>query len=245
MTTLSEIADIESEIYQLDQEIFRLSSKRKRLQEKKNEIIRNAKEMRRVLEESLEPDWKSSEFKWSTKLSTVANTMFNFSHIRPGQLEIMNATISRYDVLAVMKTGGGKSLCYQLPALAVDDGFTLVVSPLVALIRDQLRGVNKVAPNAARSLVGNMERSDQNEVYRAMDTCGSAPYDSGHLRLLYVTPEKVVKSKLLMTHLQRAYDRGALSRFVIDEAHCASQWCVYKLMLYDSPLVSVAISIVR
>lgn len=222
----SEIADIDAELNNLDREISRLTSKRKQLQEQKNAIIRDKKEFRRRLEESLEPDWKATNFTWSSKLSTVAGTLFSFCCIRSAQLEIMNAALSRYDVLAVMKTGGGKSLCYQLPAIAVDEGFTLVVSPLIALIRDQLRSINEIAPNAARCLAGNMERSDQNEVYRAMDGCEPALYQPGNLRLLYVTPEKVVKSKLLMTHLQKAYDRHALSRIVIDEAHCASQWCV-------------------
>ena len=220
---LDDIASIDSEIYQLDKEIRKLSNEKKKLQEKKNALLRSVEEERRLIAESMEPNWQSQTFPWSNSLHAAATNLFAFETIRPSQLEVMNASLSRYDVLAVMKTGGGKSLCYQLPALAVDHGFTLVVCPLVALIRDQLRCINSIAPMAARSLTSSMERSDQNEVYRAMSAC-LGPYTPGQLRLLFCTPEKILKSKLLMTHLQRAYDRHALSRIVLDEAHCASQW---------------------
>lgn len=119
-----------------------------------------------------------------------------------------------------MKTGGGKSLCYQLPALAVSSGFYLVISPLLALIRDQVAAINKIRPGSAASLASALNRSDQTTIYKTIEDCGS----SG-LRLLYVTPEKIIKSKMLMTSLQRCYERGTLRCLVLDEAHCASQWC--------------------
>lgn len=226
-----EVSDIDEELSLLNFEIGRLCQRKKTLEERRKVLIKNDKERRRFLEEQLEPDWQSISFTWSKRLSEVASSLFNFATIRQAQLEIMNAGLSRYDVLAVMKTGGGKSLCYQLPALSVDEGFTLVVSPLLALIRDQIRSINAVAPDSAMSLAGSMERAEQNDVYRAMGCC-TGKYTAGQLRLLYVTPEKVIKSKLLMTHLQKAYDKGVLSRIVLDEAHCASQWYVLKWYKY-------------
>jgi hypothetical protein len=116
-----EIKDVTNRIYQLqEQKIF--------LKDERNTIIAKRVEEKRVIEESLEPDWTSSiGYPWSSHLQTVARENFKFGKLRSGQLEVMNAHLSCYDVFSVMKTGGGKSLCYQLPALASQRGFTLVI----------------------------------------------------------------------------------------------------------------------
>lgn len=143
-----------------------------------------------------------------------------YKDLRESQLQVINATLSRRNVFVLMKTGGGKTLCYQLPALLESKGITLVIAPLVSLIRDQVRCMNEVRKNSATYLAGKMELPDQRKIYNEI----SSTIPDNELRLVYVTPEKINQSKMLMTHLQKAYDAGRLNRIVIDEAHCASQW---------------------
>jgi ATP-dependent helicase YprA (DUF1998 family) len=230
----SELMHVELQLHEVSEQLFSLTAKKRQLMERKKTIEQNILKRKRQLQESTEPDWTSSHsFPWCARVKELAVEMFGFDSLREGQWEIINGILSNYDVFAVMKTGGGKSLCYQLPAL-IDStpssllssssesvvSFTVVVSPLLALIRDQVQAMNKILPGSAMSLAGKMDRSAQSAVYNSMSKSSAG----SNLKLLYVTPEKINKSKLLMTHLQRAYKDGGIQRFVIDEAHCASQW---------------------
>ncbi|VEN62792.1 unnamed protein product [Callosobruchus maculatus] len=115
-----------------------------------------------------------------------------------------------------MPTGGGKSLVYQLPAL-VNNKMTLVVSPLISLIEDQLMALRKLGIEAA-TLNGSSSKEEKKKVHDAMGK------GTSNLKLLYVTPEWIAKSKLFMTYLQKCFDKGGLDRIVIDEVHCCSTW---------------------
>ena len=133
---------------------------------------------------------------------------YGFSGFRPGQEEVVAATLAGESVLAVMPTGSGKSLCYQLPALA-RRSLTLVVSPLIALMRDQVAqldalGISAAALNSA---------SDPDERRRVFDGLRNRS-----LRLLYVAPERLLRDDTLEML------RGAVDLLAIDEAHCVSQW---------------------
>jgi ATP-dependent DNA helicase RecQ len=136
-------------------------------------------------------------------------TTFGFADFRPGQAEIISAILDGRDVLAVMPTGSGKSLCYQLPAL-VGGGLTVVVSPLIALMRNQVAqlcgyGVAAAALNSA---------NDSSENRAILDRIAR-----GEMRLVYVAPERLVKSDTL-----NLLKRAKVSMLAVDEAHCISQW---------------------
>ncbi len=138
---------------------------------------------------------------------------FGFEHFRPGQAEAVAAVTGPgrpRDLLVVMPTGAGKSLCYQLPALMRDD-LTLVVSPLVSLMQDQVEALARVAPGRA-ALVNAQQDPAANRA--AVDRARA-----GELRLLYVAPERFSSPGFL-----EALREVPLGLFVVDEAHCVSQW---------------------
>lgn len=168
------------------------------------------------IEGSNDPKWSSTNFPWTKKLEANNKKVFGNHSFRPNQREVINATMSGYDVFVLMPTGGGKSLTYQLPAL-VCPGITLVISPLVSLIQDQIMHLLQANIPAAY-LSANMEWTEQQEILREL--CS----DYCKYRLLYVTPEKVAKSDVLLRNLESLNGRGLLARIVIDEAHCVSQW---------------------
>ncbi|CAA9568880.1 MAG: ATP-dependent DNA helicase RecQ [uncultured Truepera sp.] len=139
--------------------------------------------------------------------SRLLQQYFGFSEFRPGQPEAVAAALAGRDVLAVMPTGAGKSLCYQLPALA-GGGLTVVVSPLIALMKDQVerlrrRGVgaaalnSQLSPAQQRALLGQLR----------------------DLRLLYISPERLSSDAV-----QRRFREAGVTRLVVDEAHCISGW---------------------
>ena len=135
--------------------------------------------------------------------------VFGFDAFRPGQREIVEAVAAGRNVLAIMPTGGGKSLCFQLPALA-GGGLTLVISPLIALMRDQVRALREAGVAAGALTSSNTEE----ETARVR-----AELADGRLRLLYMAPERL-KSGGVGAMLRRA----GLTRIAVDEAHCVSQW---------------------
>ncbi len=135
--------------------------------------------------------------------------VYGFSGFRPGHEEIVAAVLDGEDVLAVMPTGSGKSLCFQLPALA-RRGLTLVVSPLIALVRDQVAQLVELGVSAA-ALNSASEPSERQRVAQRLR--------DRSLRLLYVAPERLAREDTLAMLGQARIDL-----FAIDEAHCVSQW---------------------
>ncbi|XP_023643239.1 ATP-dependent DNA helicase Q-like 4B [Capsella rubella] len=167
-------------------------------------------------ESSNEQRWSRRDFPWTKNLEVYNKIVFGNHSFRPNQREIINATMSGCDVFVLMPTGGGKSLTYQLPAL-ICAGITLVISPLVSLIQDQIMNLLQTNIPAA-SLSAGMEWAEQLEILQELSS------ENSKYKLLYVTPEKVAKSDSLLRHLESLNSRSLLTRFVIDEAHCVSQW---------------------
>ena len=149
--------------------------------------------------------WEEAE----PKLHEVARQYWGIEELRPHQLEAMQAAIEGRDALVVMPTGGGKSLCYQAPAL-VRQGLTVVVSPLISLMKDQVDGLKQNGVPAAylASTLGDRERQGIEDALRR-----------GELKLLYVSPERMVRPSFLEWLV-----RLGLEAIAIDEAHCISHW---------------------
>ncbi|MFB0994771.1 MAG: ATP-dependent DNA helicase RecQ, partial [Paracoccaceae bacterium] len=139
----------------------------------------------------------------------ILHTVFGFQEFRLGQEEIVDAVIMGKNCLAIMPTGGGKSLCFQLPALC-SVGLTVVISPLIALMRDQVRALRALGVEAGALTSAN--REEENEaVFAALD--------QGSMRLLYMAPERL--ASVATIQMLRRYNATLIA---VDEAHCVSQW---------------------
>ncbi|HDM8046199.1 TPA: ATP-dependent DNA helicase RecQ [Vibrio campbellii] len=139
----------------------------------------------------------------------VLEDVFGYQEFRDGQQLVIDAAVEGRDSLVILPTGGGKSLCYQIPAL-VRSGITLVISPLISLMKDQ---VDQLKANgvAAECINSTMPREELLSVYNRMHT--------GHIKLVYVSPERV-----LMRDFIERLENLPLSMIAVDEAHCISQW---------------------
>src|SRR5437762_13711098 len=145
----------------------------------------------------------------TTDALTRLRAHFGHAGFRPGQEQIVAAILGGRDVLAVMPTGSGKSLGYQLPAVMLP-GITLVVSPLISLMKDQVDELNRrrIQSGALHSMLSADCRTEVLSAARA-----------GRLRLLYVAPERFASDQFI-----RLLGEVQIARFVVDEAHCISEW---------------------
>ena len=140
---------------------------------------------------------------------TVLRDVFGYDRFRPGQEEIIDCLLAGTSVLAIMPTGAGKSLCFQVPALAMD-GLTIVVSPLVALMQDQVSAL-RLAGVAADAIHSNQDRDANVAAWHRVS--------GGETRILYLAPERLMTERML-----NAISKLPIALFAIDEAHCMSQW---------------------
>ncbi|GMN40568.1 hypothetical protein TIFTF001_009782 [Ficus carica] len=220
-TLLEELLNVEVEIQDVEEQIKTLLERQERLYDRKSELkalleatkgsVHQVKDGTSTTVEN----WSGS-FAWDSEVDNVRFNVFGISTYRANQREIINAVMSGRDVMVIMAAGGGKSLCYQLPAL-LRNGIALVVSPLLSLIQDQVMGLAALGISA-NMLTSTTSKDEEKFIYKALEK------GDGDLKILYVTPEKISKSKRFMSKLEKCHNAGRLSLISIDEAHCCSQW---------------------
>uniref|UniRef100_A0A3Q2L9X2 ATP-dependent DNA helicase n=1 Tax=Equus caballus TaxID=9796 RepID=A0A3Q2L9X2_HORSE len=218
-----ELDSVTSELHAVEVQLQELLERQQELIQKKNILTNRIKQS---LEdcgagESNECDsspaaWNREDFPWSGKVKDVLQNVFKLRVFRLLQLETINVTMSGKEVFLVMPTGGGKSLCYQLPALC-SDGFTLVICPLISLMEDQLMVLEQLGISATM-LNASSSKEHVKWVHAEMVNKNSK------LKLIYVTPEKISKSRMFMSRLEKAYEAGRFTRIAVDEVHCCSHW---------------------
>ncbi|KAL8536656.1 hypothetical protein ACS0TY_012012 [Phlomoides rotata] len=218
---LTELLGVEMELQDVQEQINALLEQQEKLCERQSELKalleQNESSRKHGVDEvsvSLE-NW-SGQFEWDSEADDVRFNVFGISAYRANQREIINAIMSGRDVLVIMAAGGGKSLCYQLPAI-LRKGVALVVSPLLSLIQDQVMGLAALGIRAFM-LTSTTTKENEKFIYKALEK------GEGELKVLYVTPEKISKSKRFMSKLEKCHHAGRLSLISIDEAHCCSQW---------------------
>ncbi|KAK6158624.1 hypothetical protein DH2020_005938 [Rehmannia glutinosa] len=232
---LTELLGVEMELQDVQEQIKVLLDQQEKLYERQSELkaLLEHKESSRSHGDG---EASVSVENWSAHLNGILKLMM---------LDYLNAEImSGRDVLVIMAAGGGKSLCYQLPAV-LRKGVALVVSPLLSLIQDQVMGLAALGIRAFM-LTSTTNKEDEKFIYKALEK------GEGELKILYVTPEKISKSKRFMSKLEKCHHAGRLSSISIDiinyelscgieivdleiaeildnnnhlmEAHCCSQW---------------------
>ena len=141
---------------------------------------------------------------------SMLKEVFGFDSFRPGQEEVIRAVLDGRDTLAVMPTGGGKSLCYQVPAL-MQESLTVIVSPLISLMKDQVDSLVQSAVTDAATLHSGLSPEERWEVERKVR--------DGEIKMLYVAPERLRSLEFVLS-----LRRSGVGLFVVDEAHCISEW---------------------
>ncbi len=217
----AELLEVDTELATVEVELDSLLYRQSELHERKKSLLARLESIETATagQESTQLqdlDWENGVFPWSDKVQTVLKSMFKLDSFRPLQLSSINATLSNRDSILIMPTGGGKSLCYQLPSL-INNGLTLIVSPLISLMQDQLLAVQALQIDSYM-LNASTSKDEVTRIHRMMAAKGST------LKLLYVTPERIAKSKRFMSSLEKSYKLKQLRFIVIDEVHCASQW---------------------
>ncbi|XP_073477517.1 ATP-dependent DNA helicase Q1 [Aquarana catesbeiana] len=217
---MDELEEVGTELQAIEMQIQELMDRQQELMQRKKSLKKKIQTLSEDAEAGTSTqstdDWNKEDFVWSQKVREELRNSFQLDTFRNLQLETINATMAGKDVFLIMPTGGGKSLCYQLPAVC-SKGLTLVICPLVSLMEDQLMvlerlGISGTSLNAASS------KEHVKWVHSEMINRNSK------MKILYVTPEKIAKSKLFMSRLEKAYQAGQLARIAVDEVHCCSQW---------------------
>jgi ATP-dependent DNA helicase RecQ len=150
-------------------------------------------------------------------IQLILKEVFGYDQFRGPQQAIMEHVVGGGDALVLMPTGGGKSLCYQIPAIArqqAGQGITVVISPLIALMHDQVGALHEAGVSAA-FLNSTLSSEEASQVEKRLLR--------GDITMLYAAPERVTTLRFL-AQLDSLYERGQLALFAIDEAHCVSQW---------------------
>ncbi|KAH8814138.1 hypothetical protein F5882DRAFT_447144 [Hyaloscypha sp. PMI_1271] len=184
---------------------------------------RNRSTVRKTMYSHVDPEHAGMlRHPWSEDVKKALKDRFKLTGFRYHQLDAINATLAGNDAFVLMPTGGGKSLCYQLPAVVQSGktrGVTIVISPLLSLMNDQIQHLRKINIRAA-TLNSGTTTEERKEIQNSL----KETYPEQYIQLLYITPEMITKSNYISTTLSRLNKNKKLARIVIDEAHCVSQW---------------------
>lgn len=168
--------------------------------------------------EVFEESANKTTFPWTGELMKKLKEVFKLDSFRSNQEEAINATLSGKDVFVLMPTGGGKSLCYQLPAIVQSGktkGTTIVISPLISLMQDQVEHLRQLNIEA-RMLSSKGGLEEKNHTFNL--------FIHGFLDLIYLSPEMISVSEKCKSAIEKLYNNKQLARIVVDEAHCVSNW---------------------
>lgn len=239
-STLSQRQKLNSRLAALDAEIHDVEQNIDKLNVLRRDLIAQRKDLETELRNSATNDINSShskgkgkdkqnvqatinyseQFEWSGALKARMKEIFGIPSFRLCQEGVCNANLDGRDLVCVMPTGGGKSLTYQLPAL-LTPGCTLVISPLISLMTDQIIHLEEAGVDAVM-LAGCTPKNEVNAIQNRLKAMASGRDNTPEIKLCYVTPEKLSKSKTFSSLLDKLYNANKLARFVIDEAHCVS-----------------------
>ena len=174
----------------------------------------------------------------SSNARIILKEVWGYDDFLPNQEIIINSLLEKNDTIALLPTGGGKSLCYQIPGLCLN-GLTIVISPLISLITDQVNDLNKIGLSAI-SLAGDHDQKSWDSI---LDNAINGEY-----HFIYISPERAISQKFL-----RRLKYLPISIVAIDEAHCASQWGhdfrpsyaklgIFKKLLPEIPMIALTAS---
>ncbi|KAH8089929.1 ATP-dependent DNA helicase [Cristinia sonorae] len=220
-----EIADVERSIVDQQNLLRILESQRQELQREVSAAQTVSKNVSAGGSSGTACNYATQTFPWRQGMRDRMKRVFGIENFRLCQEAVCNANLDGRDIIVVMPTGGGKSLTYQLPAL-LSNGCTVVISPLVSLITDQIIHLEEAGVKAIM-FTGSLNRADSAALYQRLDNLAASGFTVDpelDIKLCYVTPEKVSKSKMLISSLTKLYRSDKLVRIVIDEAHCVSQY---------------------
>ncbi|KAF8866541.1 hypothetical protein BDZ45DRAFT_610618 [Acephala macrosclerotiorum] len=159
---------------------------------------------------------------WSNDVKTALKRRFKMNGFRIHQLDVINTTLGGEDAFVLMPTGGGKSLCFQLPGIIQSGktkGVTIVISPLLSLMQDQVDHLQALNIRAGR-ISSDISAAERKRIMSYLDE----EYPEQFIQLLYISPEMINQNQTFLTVLSRLHRNKKLARIVIDEAHCVSQW---------------------
>ncbi|KAH7100070.1 ATP-dependent DNA helicase [Auriculariales sp. MPI-PUGE-AT-0066] len=230
----AQLDSLDNEIASVDAEMAKLTTLRAQLVRQKGEILKqtNSASIAKPLNNSTSAkstakgkakasgiDY-SEDYEWTPDLRARMQRVFNIQDFRLVQKGVCNANMDRRDIVCIMPTGGGKSLTYQLPAL-FSTGCTVVISPLISLITDQILHLRDAGVEAVM-LTGGTGKEESRTIMSRLTTWATGSTEK-EIKLCYVTPEKIAKSKGFVSIMEKLANKGRLARIVVDEAHCVSQ----------------------
>ncbi|SCV70022.1 BQ2448_1416 [Microbotryum intermedium] len=242
---------LEDELQSIDSQLSKLKELRRVIQSDHDALRRKTDASKRITavskgdavqnrqlgREAGVTDYTRSDFEWSKRIRRTAKEVFGIESFRHSQEAVINAGFAGRDIVCIMPTGGGKSLTYQLPAIMASRGTTVVITPLISLMDDQCFNLRELGVNA-EMLNASTTSEDQRSIMKRLVGNSQAPTtkkgkakaepqeteldEKDLIKLVYVTPERIDKSKTFINALSKMYDAGLIVRFVIDEAHCVS-----------------------